>query len=187
MANCLDSFTSRLGHKVITMAICGLFWTFQACIPLPSARETWDQLDVEVFDAATGMAPAGKGVIKVVFSSGYANWQGLAASRALTIEEAFWRSEQERRLYELREKALRDELSRMEGARAEGRVEGKAEGKVEMAREAICQYLEARFGKASRDLQKKVTEYNNLEVLTKIMNKVYTASLLEDARTIIEA
>jgi ABC-2 type transport system ATP-binding protein len=31
----------------------------------------------EVFDTATGMAPAGKGVIKVVFASGYAYWQGL--------------------------------------------------------------------------------------------------------------
>ncbi|MGI9861916.1 hypothetical protein SDD30_11115 [Moorella naiadis] len=67
----------------------------------------------------------------------------------------------------------------MEGARAEG--------KAEMAQEAICQYLEARFGKASRDLQKKVTQYNNLEVLTKIMNKIYTASSLEDAWAIIEA
>lgn len=106
-----------------------------------------------------------------------------AIRKALTIEEAFKRNEQERRLYELREKALRDEISMMAGARAEG----KAEGKVEMAQEAICQYLEARFGKASRGLQKKVTQYNNLEVLTKIMNKIYTASSLEDARAIIEA
>ncbi|MQL53266.1 hypothetical protein GFC01_13570 [Desulfofundulus thermobenzoicus] len=40
--------------------------------------------------------------------------------KALTIEEAFWRSERERSLYELREKALRDELVMLEGARAEG-------------------------------------------------------------------
>jgi hypothetical protein len=109
-----------------------------------------------------------------------------AIRRALTIEEAFKRSEQERRLYELREKALRDEISMMDGARAEGKLEGKAEGKVEMAREAICQYLDARFGRASRGLQKQVSQYNNLQVLNKIINQIYTAASMEDARTIIE-
>ena len=113
-----------------------------------------------------------------------------AIRRALTIEEAFKRSEQERRLYELREKALRDKISMMEGARAEGRlegeVEGRTEGKVEMAREAICQYLDARFGRASRGLQKQVSQYNNLQVLNRIINKIYTAASLEDARAIIE-
>ncbi|WP_434075039.1 PD-(D/E)XK nuclease family transposase [Moorella naiadis (nom. illeg.)] len=112
-----------------------------------------------------------------------ARLENPAIRKALTIEEAFKRNEQERRLYELREKALRDEISMMEGAMAEG----KAEGKAEMAQEAICQYLEARFGKASQGLQKKVKEYNSLEVLTKIMNKIYTAGSLEDARAIIEA
>jgi len=74
----------------------------------------------------------------------------------------------------------------MDGARAEGKLEGKAEGKVEMAREAICQYLDARFGRASRGLQKQVSQYNNLQVLNKIINKIYTAASLEDARAIIE-
>ncbi len=101
-----------------------------------------------------------------------------AIKKALTIEEAFWRSERERRLYELREKALRDELVMMEGARAEGRTE--------MAQEAICKYLEARFGEVSLDLQKKVAQYTNLEILAKIMNKIYTAGSLDDARAIIE-
>jgi len=101
-----------------------------------------------------------------------------AIRRALTIEEAFNRSEQERRLYELREKALRDEISMVDGARTEGRVEGKAE--------AICQYLDARFGRASRGLQKQVSQYNNLQVLNRIINKIYTAASLDDARAIIE-
>ncbi len=49
--------------------------------PMTIAGEKRDRLDVKVFDSATGMAPAGKGVIKVVFASGYAYWQGLATSR----------------------------------------------------------------------------------------------------------
>ena len=78
-----------------------------------------------------------------------------AIRKALTIEEAFWHSERERRLYELREKALRDELVMLDGARAEG--------KAAMAQEAICKYLEARFGEASLDLQKKVQALGQLE------------------------
>jgi hypothetical protein len=100
----------------------------------------------------------------------------------LTIEEAFWRSERERRLYELREKALRDELVMMAGARAEGRTEGR----TEMAQEAICKHLEARFGESSLDLQKEVKQLTNPEVLAEITNKIYTAASLDDARVIIE-
>jgi predicted transposase/invertase (TIGR01784 family) len=121
-----------------------------------------------------------------------------AIRKALTIEEAFWRSERERRLYELREKALRDELVMLDGARAEGKVEGiaegkavgiaegKAVGKAEMAQEAICKYLEARFGEASLGLQKKVQTLGQLESLNQIMNKIYLAGSLDDARAIIE-
>ena len=106
-----------------------------------------------------------------------------AIKKALTIEEAFWRSERERRLYELREKALRDEIVMMDGARAEG----KAEGKAEMAQEAICRYLEVRFGEeVPLGLREKVKKCTNLDMLDKIMNKIYTASSLEDARAIIE-
>jgi flagellar biosynthesis/type III secretory pathway protein FliH len=121
-----------------------------------------------------------------------------AIRKALTIEEAFWRSERERRLYELREKALRDELVMLEGARTEGKIEGIAEGKTagiaegktagkaEMAQEAICKYLEARFGEAALDLQKKVQVISKLESLNQIMNKIYLAGSLDDARAIIE-
>ncbi|OIQ58735.1 PD-(D/E)XK nuclease family transposase [Moorella thermoacetica] len=35
--------------------------------------------------------------------------------KALTIEKAFWQSEKEHRLYELREKAMRDEISALAG------------------------------------------------------------------------
>jgi len=110
-----------------------------------------------------------------------ARWQFTAAGTEQQIpevEEAFWRSERERRLYELREKALRNELVMLEGARAEG--------KAEMAQEAICRYLEARFGEASQGLQKKVQQLNKLEILDQIMNKIYTADSLEDARAVIE-
>ena len=40
--------------------------------------------------------------------------------KALTIEQAFMRNKQERRIYELREKAIKDELSALAGLRGEG-------------------------------------------------------------------
>lgn len=102
--------------------------------------------------------------------------------KALTIEQAFWQSKRERRLYELREKAARDELSALAGARAEG----EAKGKAEMAHEAICKFLDVRFGGASQSLQRKVRHINKLEILDKIMNKIYTADSLKDADAIID-
>ncbi len=66
--------------------------------------------------------------------------------KAMTIEQIFFKNKKERRLYELREKAARDEISMVTGAKeegkaegkAEGKIEGRAEGKAEMARGAIC-------------------------------------------------
>jgi len=118
--------------------------------------------------------------------------------KALTIERAFWQSKKERRLYELREKATRDELSMLAGARAEGEAKGKAEGmaegmtkgmargKAEMAHEAICRFLDVRFGADSQSLQRKVRQINKLDILDQIMNKVYTVDSLEDAGVIID-
>ena len=59
--------------------------------------------------------------------------------RAMTIEEAFMKSEGDRYLYELREKGRRDFDNAMSTAekrgeqrgKAEGKIEGKAEGKIE--------------------------------------------------------
>jgi len=102
--------------------------------------------------------------------------------KALTIEQAFWQSKKERRLYELREKAIRDEISALAGARAEGEAKGEAKGK----QEAICKYLDTRFGEASRHLQERVRQIGRLETLDKIINKIYTAGSLEEAQAIVD-
>jgi predicted transposase YdaD len=102
--------------------------------------------------------------------------------KALTIEQAFWQSKKERRLYELREKAIRDEISALAGAMAEGEARGEAKGR----QEAICKYLDARFGESSRGLQKKVKQIGKLETLDEIINKIYTASSLEETRAVVD-
>ncbi len=101
--------------------------------------------------------------------------------KAMTIEQIFFKNQQERRLYELREKAARDEISMVSGARAEG----KAEGKAEMAKDAICKYLDARFPKMSIDLQAEVQRINDLVILDKIINKIYTVNSLDEAAAIV--
>lgn len=106
--------------------------------------------------------------------------------KALTIEQAFWQNKKERRIYELREKALRDEISALAGARAEGEAKGRAEGEAKGRQEAICKYLDARFGDDSRGLQERVRQIGRLEALDKIINKIYTAGSLEEAQVIVD-
>ncbi|MEW5954323.1 MAG: hypothetical protein AB1815_11485 [Bacillota bacterium] len=96
----------------------------------------------------------------------------------MTIEQAFIRNKQERRMYELREKAMKDEISMIAGAMAEGEARGR--------QEAVCKYLEARFGDASRALQGRVREISKVETLDKVINKIYTAGSLEEAGALIE-
>jgi len=88
------------------------------------------------------------------------------------------------------ERAL-DEMKRqavMEGVlrgKAEGRAEGEARGKVEAKQDAICKYLRRRFGDASAGLQEKVREMTSLEVLDGVMEELFAANTLEEARAII--
>ncbi|AGL01687.1 Rpn family recombination-promoting nuclease/putative transposase [Desulfoscipio gibsoniae] len=98
--------------------------------------------------------------------------------KALTIEQIFLKNKKERRLYELREKAVRDEISMLAGAKAEGKAEGRAD--------AIYTFLDVRFGEASKGLQRKVRSISKLEVLDRIINKIYTAESLDDAEAIID-
>jgi predicted transposase/invertase (TIGR01784 family) len=100
-----------------------------------------------------------------------------AIRKALTIEEMFKADSQERRLYEMREKAYLDELSNVTGARAEGKIEGRVE--------AIEQYLDARFGSDSQALQETIRSITNLDTLNRIMNKIFLASSLDEAKAII--
>ncbi len=106
--------------------------------------------------------------------------------KAMTIEQIFLKNKKERRLYELREKAARDEISMVTGAKEEGKAEGKIEGRIEMARSAICKYLDAKFSSDSLGLQEEVGAINNLVVLDKIIGRIYTANTIEEAATIVK-
>jgi len=57
-------------------------------------------------------------------------------------------------------------------------------GKV-LAQDAICEFLDARFGNASQGLQKQVKQIDKLESLDKIIKKIFTANSLDEADAII--
>ena len=104
-----------------------------------------------------------------------------AIRKALTVEEMFWQSEKERRIYELQEKALHERLSALAEARAEARAEGEAGAK----QDAICKFLEKRFRADTFGLQQKVHQTSKLEVLDRILEELFSASTLEEAKGII--
>ena len=92
---------------------------------------------------AVGLAPGvsdiqGEGLEAIVMSN-------PMIGKALSIEEQFKANAQERRLYDMREKAIFSDATNLAAA--------EAKGKVMMAQDIVCQYLEARFGSESQTLQ----------------------------------
>jgi predicted transposase/invertase (TIGR01784 family) len=76
------------------------------------------------------------------------------------------------------------EKGRAQG-RAEGRAEGRVEGNIEAKREVISKYLDRRFGRKSTGLQQKVRQISSLKVLDYILEELFAANTLEEARAII--
>jgi predicted transposase YdaD len=64
--------------------------------------------------------------------------------------------------------------------------EERTEAKAEMAQDAICKFMEVRFGTASLDLQQQVRSISSLEELNRIMNSIYTAGTVDEAKAIIQ-
>lgn len=96
-----------------------------------------------------------------------------AIKKALTIEEIFKKDETERRLYELREKAIRDEISMVQGARAESK------------QEAIIRYLQKRL-KAS-GLEGRIRQVTDIEILDGLYDKLLDAETPEEAAEIVSS
>ena len=63
----------------------------------------------------------------------------------------------------------------------EAKVEGEAKGEAK----AICQYLEARFGAESQALQETVRTITDLEVLSRITNRIFVVNHLDKVTALI--
>ncbi|MDI6813286.1 MAG: Rpn family recombination-promoting nuclease/putative transposase, partial [Desulfitobacteriaceae bacterium] len=106
-----------------------------------------------------------------------------AIKKALTIEEIFKKDEAEFRLYELRQKAIHDEVSMVAGAkaegRAEGRVEGRAEGMVVKAQDNIIRYLKKK--KFGAGYENRVRQVKDIRTLDELFDALLDAGTREEA------
>jgi predicted transposase/invertase (TIGR01784 family) len=103
--------------------------------------------------------------------------ENQAIKKAMTIEEMFYKSAMERRLYELREKALLDELSMMDGAKAEGMVEAKQDD--------IIKFMVTRFKTDPAGVKEKVQVLTDLETLDGVLTKLFATDSVGKAIEII--
>ncbi|SPF51899.1 conserved hypothetical protein [Candidatus Desulfosporosinus infrequens] len=101
-----------------------------------------------------------------------------AIRKALTIEEMFKADASERRLYEMREKAFLDEISNVAGAKEEGEAKGRIDD--------ICKFMEARFGAESQTIQDLVRNMTDLDVLNRIVPRIFMVASLEEANVLLQ-
>lgn len=77
-------------------------------------------------------------------------WEVLALNepalqKAMNTLEFLSQDDEMRRLYEMRQKALHDEASMIEGALAEGEARGELKGKIEVAKNMLAKGLDVRL------------------------------------------
>ena len=106
--------------------------------------------------------------------------------KAYDLLQIISKDEKARMLYDAREAELRDQLMRIETAENRGKAEGKAEGKILMAQDIICQYLNDRFGSASQTIQETVRTINDLDALSRITDRIFLVTQLEEAMALIQ-
>jgi predicted transposase/invertase (TIGR01784 family) len=102
-------------------------------------------------------------------------WHELASNepplrKAMTTLEFLSQDREARMLYEMRQKALRDHISAIEGAREQGRLEGRergrlegrVEGRVEVARNMLAMGLDVELiAQATGLAREKLEELKN--------------------------
>ena len=64
--------------------------------------------------------------------------------------------------------------------------EDRAEAEAKKAQEAICKFLNARFGDISRDLQARVKRVGNVDTLDAILDRIFSADSLKDAAAVVD-
>jgi len=111
--------------------------------------------------------------------------EDLMIERAMKDWEEVSADPQLRELYFDRKKAILDELAAVEASRLnaeEAEARGEAKGKAE----SICQFLEARFGAESQALQETVRTIINLDILNRIIDRIFLVTHLDEAKALIQ-
>lgn len=106
---------------------------------------------------------------------------GMTIEQKKGVEEAVEDSEEVENMRYNLERAITSEFEKIEFKLKEAKVEGKAI----MAQESICQYLEARLGVESQALQENIYTITDLDMLSRIMNRILTGSPLDEVTALI--
>ncbi len=85
-----------------------------------------------------------------------------------------------RRRAEMREMALRNEISELNAATRKGKIEGKIEGRVEETIDSINRILEIRFRAATESIVKRLAGISDLDRLRAIRDKALTTTSLDE-------
>ena len=98
--------------------------------------------------------------------------------KAYDILQIVSKDEKARILYEAREAELRDQLTRVESAENKGEVKGRIDD--------ICKFLEASFGADSQVLQDIVRDITDLDVLSRIVPRIFMVASLDEANVLLQ-
>ena len=114
---------------------------------------------------------------------------GMTKEQKKEVEEAVEDSEEVENMRYNLERAITNEFEKIEcklkEAKVEGEAKGEAKGKAKGEAKAICQYLEARFGAESQALQETVRTITDLEVLSRITNRIFVVNHLDKVTALI--
>ena len=113
------------------------------------------------------------------------------------VEEAVEDSEEVENMRYNLERAITSEFEKIEfklkeaeeakvEAKLDGKRDGILEGEAKGKAEAICQYLEVRFGAESQVLQERIHMITDLGALSHITNKIFFTTHLDEVTTLIE-
>ena len=67
----------------------------------------------------------------------------------------------------------------------DAKAEGKAEGKLENTQGIMCKYLARKFGSISVNLQQKVLQMTNQDILDYVIEELFAATTLNEAKAVI--
>jgi hypothetical protein len=111
---------------------------------------------------------------------------GMTKEQKKEVEEAVEDSEEVENMRYNLERAITNEFEKIEcklkEAKEDGIVEGEAKGKAE----AICQYLEARFGAESQVIQERVHTITDLDALSRITSQIFKVNHLDEAAALVQ-
>jgi hypothetical protein len=111
---------------------------------------------------------------------------GMTKEQKKEVEEAVEDSEEVENMRYNLERAITSEFQKIEFKLKEAKEDGILEGEAKGEAKAICQYLAVSFGAESQALQERVRTITDLDVLSRITNRIFLVTHLDEATALIQ-